>query len=245
MLSGWRDPRAAAPVIAELVGTFLFFFVGIGAIGALVVVNGADAVDPASFLIVAALAHGIVLAVLVSALGQVSGAHFNPAVTFGVWISGHIPWQRGLAYVLAQLIGAILAAWAVRLVFPADVFAGLGIPQLFGSVGPLGGIMVEAILTVILLLAVFGTAIDPRAPKVGGLMIGFAVGADILMGGAITGAAMNPARWFGPAAVTGDWTNGYVWIIGPLIGAALAALAYRFLFQPTADLLRTPGEPTA
>ncbi len=239
MRSAWNG------VIAEIIGTFLFFFVGIGAIGAMVMVNGGNPVDPAAFLLVAALAHGVVLAVLVSALGAVSGAHFNPAVTFGVWLAGKMPGRRALAYVLAQLIGAILAAWAVSIVIPRDVFPNLGIPQLFGSITPLAGIIIEVVLTVILLIAVFGTAVDPRAPKVGGLAIGFAVAADILMGGALTGAAMNPARWFGPAAVTMNWENGYVWIVGPLIGAGLAALAYRYLFLPEADLMRTPADPTA
>jgi aquaporin Z len=232
-------------VIAEILGTFLFFFVGIGSIGALQFVNAGQSVDPASALIVAALAHGVALAVLVSALGPVSGAHFNPAVTFGVWVAGQMPGRRAASYVVAQLIGGILAAWAVSIVIPRDVFPNLGIPQLFGSITPVAGIIVEAVLTVILLIAVFGTAVDPRAPKIGGLFIGLAVAADILMGGALTGAAMNPARWFGPAAVTMDWANGYVWIVGPLIGAAIAALAYRFLFLPEADLLRTPADPTA
>ncbi len=246
MLTGWRDPRAAAPVIAELGGTFLFFFVGIGSIGALQFVNGSNPIDPAAALVVAALAHGLALAVLVSALGAVSGAHFNPAVTFAVWVAGQIPGRRGLAYILAQLIGGILAAWAVWLIFPTNSLDWkLGIPQLFGGIGPIAGIMVETILTVILLLAVFGTAIDPRAPKVGGLAIGLAVAADILMGGAITGAAMNPARWFGPAAVTWNFENSYVWVVGPLLGAGIAAIAYRFLFLPNADLDRTPADPTA
>ena len=88
-------------------------------------------------------------------------------------------------------------------------------------------------------------SVDPRSHKVGGLFIGLAVAGDILMGGALTGAAMNPARWFGPAAVTWNWDNSYVWIAGPLIGAAIAAVLYRYLFLPEADLLRTPAEPTA
>ena len=239
MRSAWNG------VIAEMAGTFLFFFVGIGAIGALQFANAGKAVDPAAALIVAALAHGIVLAVLVSALGAVSGGHFNPAITFGVWVAGQIPWRRGVAYVLAQLIGAIFAAYAVRVVFSASVFPSLGIPALAAGIDPLAGVMVETILTVILLVAVFGTAIDPRAPKVGGLAIGFAVGADILMGGAITGGAMNPARWFGPAAVLWNWDNSFIWIVGPLLGAGIAALAYRYLFLPEADPLRTPADPTA
>ncbi|HUG47411.1 MAG TPA: aquaporin [Candidatus Limnocylindria bacterium] len=228
-------------VIAEAGGTFLFLFVGIGS---------AALVDWSSFvgqdspgLIVVALAHGLVLAVLVSALGAVSGAHFNPAVTFGVWIAGHIPARRAVAYVLAQLIGGILAAWSLRAVFPADVSVGLGTPALGQGIEPLAGIGIEVVLTIVLLVAVFGTAIDPRGPKVGGLAIGLAVGAAIMMGGPLTGAALNPARWFGPAAVTGVWDDAYVWVIGPLLGAAVAAVAYRFLFLPGADAARTPATP--
>lgn len=229
------------PIMAEILGTFLFFFVGIGAV-AMTAMRGFDANDPAA-LIVVALAHGVVLAVLVSALAAVSGAHFNPAVTFGVWVAGQMPGRMALQYVIAQLIGGLLAAWSLRTVFSADVSPQLGLPALGSGIDPLVGIGIEAILTVVLLVAVFGTAVDPRAPKVGGLAIGFAVAADILMGGPLTGAAMNPARWFGPAGVTGIWDNGWVWIIGPLLGAALAALFYRFFLLPEADMDRTPAEP--
>jgi aquaporin Z len=230
-------------VIAEVIGTFMFFFVGIGAVATLD--RAGAAVDPAAALIVVALAHGVVLAVLVSALGPVSGGHFNPAITFGVWLAGQIPGRRALSYVIAQLIGGLVAAWSLRAVFSAAVSPNLGTPALGTGIDPLVGVGIEAVLTLVLLVAVFGTAIDPRGSKVGGLAIGFAVGADILMGGPLTGAAMNPARWFGPAAVTGAWDNSYVWIVGPLIGAAVAALLYRFFFLPEADLQRTPADPTA
>lgn len=235
-----RNPWNA--VIAEIVGTFLFLFVGIGAAATL---DRAGIVDFAAGLLVVALAHGVVLAVLVSSLGAVSGAHFNPAVTFGVWLAGQIPGRRALSYVVAQLIGALLAAWSLRAVFPASVSPSLGTPALGSGIEPLVGLGVEAVLTLILVIAVFGTAIDPRGPKVGGLAIGLALGSGILMGGPLTGGALNPARWFGPAAVTGAWDFSYVWIIGPLIGAAFAALAYRYLFLPEADLLRTPATPDA
>jgi aquaporin Z len=181
---------------------------------------------------------------MVSSLGAVSGAHFNPAVTTGVWIAGQIPGRRAVSYVIAQLIGALLAAWSLRVLFPADQFPELGIPRLTG-IDPLQGVAVETVLTVILMIAVFGTAIDPRAPKVGGLIIGFAVAVDIMMGGPLTGAAMNPARWFGPAAVIGDYSNSAVWIVGPVAGAVIAALLYRFMFLPEADPERTPADPTA
>jgi MIP family channel proteins len=224
-----RNPWNA--VIAEGAGTFLFFFIGAGAVAA-----GGD-------LVAVAFAHGLALAVLVSALGAVSGAHFNPAVTFAVWIAGHIPSRRALAYLLAQLIGALLAGLALRSVFPASVSPGLGTPALGAGISPVAGIIIEVVLTVLLVIAVFGTAIDPRAPKVGGLAIGFAVAGDILMGGPLTGAAMNPARWFGPAVTAGMLDNAYVWIVGPLVGAAIAALAYRYLLLPEADLARTPATP--
>lgn len=235
MRSAWNA------IIAEAGGTFLFFFIGIGSVAMSDRVLGAGGESPG--LIVVALAHGLVLAVLVSALGAVSGAHFNPAVTFGVWIAGHIPTRRAGAYVLAQLIGAVIAAWMLRAIFPVDVSPELGTPQLAAGIGAIEGIAIEAVLTVVLLVAVFGTAIDPRGPKVGGLAIGLALAAAIMMGGPLTGGALNPARWFGPAGVTGIWTDGHVWIVGPLIGAAVAALAYRFLFLPEAHPARTPATP--
>jgi len=234
-----RNPWNA--VFAEIYGTFLFVFVGIGAVATLDRMGSTDTAG----LVVVALAHGVVFAVLVSSLGAVSGAHFNPAITFGVWLAGQIPGRRAVSYVIAQLIGGLAAAWSLRIIFPSSVSPGLGRPTVASGLDPLAALFIEAVLTVVLLAAVFGTAIDPRGPKVGGLAIGFAVAAGILMGGPLTGAAMNPARWFGPAAVTGMWDFSYVWIVGPLVGAAIAAIAYRFVFLPEADLLRTPAEPAA
>jgi glycerol uptake facilitator-like aquaporin len=102
-------------------------------------------------------------------------------------------------------------------------------------VGIVPGIVIEAILRMVLLVAVFGTAIDPRGPKIGGLAIGLAVAADILMGGPLTGAAMNPARWFGPAVASGSFADWYVWRIGPLLGAAVVALVYRYALEERAE----------
>lgn len=234
-----RNPWNA--VITEGVGTFLFFFVGIGAAAAgdLALSVGQQ---PGGLLAVA-LAHGVVLAVLVSALGAVSGAHFNPAVTFGVWIADQIPSRRAVAYVLAQLIGGLAAGIAVTNLLPPRISPTLGVPALAAGIGPLPGMAIEAILTMVLLVAVFGTAIDPRGPKVGGLAIGLAIAADILMGGQLTGAAMNPARWLASAANIGVYDNWYVWILGPLIGAGLAALAYRYFLLPEANLAASPATP--
>ena len=234
------DRRLTSPLLAEAFGTFLFFFVAAGSI----VVQAYPGAAGGSGLVGIALAHGLVLAVLVSALGSVSGAHFNPAVTFGVWIAGRIDGARAVAYVIAQLVGALVAGFALRFAFDASLdTTSLGTPALGAAVSPTTGIAVEAILTMVLMTAVFGTAVDPRAPKIGGLAIGLAVAADILMGGPMTGAAMNPARWFGPAIASGALDNWYVWWIGPLIGAGVVAVIYRSLFLTEADLARTPASP--
>ena len=224
------DRRTMGPLAAEAVGTFLFFFVGAGS----VVLNDYIAAGggEAPGLVQVALAHGLVLAVLVSSLGAVSGGHFNPAVTCGVWIAGKIETMRAATYVVAQLVGAVIAGLALRVVFAESVWAPshIGTPALGPAITPAIGILVEAILTVVLVLAVLGTAVDPRAPRIGGLAIGLAIGADILMGGPLTGAAMNPARWFGPAIASGFLDNWYVWIIGPLLGGTVAGALYRGIF---------------
>ena len=233
-------PRTNSVLVAEAIGTFLFFFVGMGA-----VILGSHTGDTSGGLIGVAFAHGLALAVLVSALGAVSGAHFNPAVTFAVWLTGRIEPARAGLYVVAQLVGAVLAALALRLVFPESSWepVALGTPALGEGTDVAQGIVIEAVLTMVLLVAVLGTAIDPRGPKIGGLAIGLAVAADILMGGPLTGAAMNPARWFGPAVVSGTFDNWYVWWIGPLLGAAIIALVYRSVWEETGEPEVTPATP--
>jgi MIP family channel proteins len=222
-------------LLAEAAGTFMFFFIGAGAI-----VAGGD-------LVAVALAHGLALAVAVSSFGALSGGHFNPAVTFGLAIAGKHPWSRVLTYWAAQVVGALAAGFALRYAFDFDPTGlnrtHIGTPALGGGVTDLAGIVVEAILTVFLLWAVFGTAVSPLAPRIAGFGIGLMVAADILAGGPITGAAMNPARWLGPAVAAGFFTSWYVYIIGPLIGAGLAGLSYRYVFAPPED--RTPATPAA
>jgi len=224
------DRKLRAALIAEGVGTFLFFVVGAGSI---VLV---DYAPPGPGLLGIALAHGLILMVMVSSLGAVSGGHFNPAVTFGLWIAGKIDAVKGGLYVVAQLIGAVLAGLTLRAVFPEAAWtpSHIGTPGLAANVSIGTAIGLEAILTVVLLLAVFGTAVDSRGPRIGGIAIGLAIAADILVGGPVTGAAMNPARWFGPAVASGFLDNAVVWIVGPLLGAAVAALLYRFVFSAEA-----------
>lgn len=225
-------PSSRPALIAEAIGTFLFFFVGMGS----VVLGTYQAAkcdfvpcSPDPGLLGVALAHGLALAVLVSALGPISGGHFNPAVTMAAWIMGKITPSRAGMYVVAQLVGAAGAGFALKAVFPdAWQATNIGSPALGAGISPAIGIAVEAVLTALLVFTVIGTAIDSRAPKIGGLAIGLAVAADILMGGPLTGAAMNPARWFGPAVAAGAFANWYVWWIGPLLGAAVASLVYRY-----------------
>ena len=218
--------RTAAALVAEAFGTFLFFFVGAGAVvlGDYLAANGGTGPG----LLGIALAHGFALAVLASALGAVSGGHFNPAVTLGVWIMGRITPMGAALYVIAQLIGGLAAGLALKAVF-ADSWqaSNIGTPALGAGITPFLGIVVEAVLTALLLLVVIGTTVDSRGPKLGGLAVGLAVTSDILVGGPLTGAAMNPARWFGPAVAAGAYADWYVWWIGPAIGAVVAALVYR------------------
>jgi MIP family channel proteins len=218
--------RTAAALVAEAFGTFLFFFVGAGAVVLGDYLAATGGTGPG--LLGVALAHGLALAVLASALGAVSGGHFNPAVTLGVWIMGRITPMGAALYVVAQLGGGLAAGLALKAVF-ADSWqaSNVGTPALGAGITPVLGIGIEAVLTALLLLVVIGTTVDSRGPKVGGLAVGLAVAADILVGGPLTGAAMNPARWFGPAVAAGAYADWYVWWIGPAIGAAGAALLYR------------------
>jgi len=231
--------RLNAALVAEAVGTFLFFFVGAGA----VVLTADASISPG--LVGVALAHGLALAVLASAFGAISGAHFNPAVTVAARLAGKIEWSHAVMYVVAQLIGALAAGFLLRAVLPEALWSAtnIGTPALGSGIGIWAGIAIEAVLTLLLVLAVFGTAIDARAPKIGGLAIGLAVAADIFMGGPLTGAAMNPARWFGPAVASGAYADWYVWWVGPLIGAIVAAVLYRYVFAGEAEPQVSPATP--
>ncbi|HEX6128789.1 MAG TPA: aquaporin [Candidatus Limnocylindria bacterium] len=232
--------RLGAALVAEAVGTFLFFFVGAGS-----VVLTTHAGDGGPGLVGVALAHGLALAVLVSAFGAISGGHFNPAVTVAVRLAGRIEWSHAVMYVVAQLIGAVGAGLALRFVFPESSWGptNIGTPALGEGISIGAGIALEAVMTLLLVLAVFGTAIDMRAPKLGGIAIGLALAADILMGGPLTGGAANPARWFGPAVASGAYEDWYVWWIGPLLGAIVAAVLYRYIFQGEAEPTVTPATP--
>ena len=215
---------------AEFIGTFALIFIGVGSIAV-----GAITKDPS--VVGVALAHGLTIMVMVSALGVVSGGHFNPAVTAGALLARRIaPVEAGL-YVIAQCLGATAGALADRLVFPSSALNAitLGTPMPGNGIGAGGALVLELILTFFLMVVIFGTAIDSRAPRLGGLFIGLTITLDILAAGPLTGAAMNPARALGPALVSGHLGSLWIYFVGPVAGALLAALYYRAgLAEPTA-----------
>jgi MIP family channel proteins len=232
-------------LIAEAVGTFALCFVGILAIGGAQLVGAPAGVANLASI---GLAHGLTIAVMVAALGAVSGAHFNPAVTFGFVVSRKLPVVTGAAYWVAQLVGATAAGGLLAGLFGAGLVAG-GTPDLGAGVSPAAGVVVEAVLTFFLVLVVFGAAVDGRAPKsVFPFAIGFTVALDIMAGGPISGAAMNPARTFGPALASGHWDNHLVYWVGPLVGGAAAALLHTFVLAEKAEPVVEPkpvAEPKA
>ena len=176
----------------------------------------------------------LALCVMVSALGAVSGGHFNPAVTFGFLVTGRQKLPSAIAYALSQLLGAVAASALLAGMFPETVRAAthLGAAVRDAAISAPWAVVIEAVLTFFLATAVWGTAVDARGPKIGGFAIGLAVMMDILMGGPLTGAAMNPARAFGPALVSGLWRDHWVYWVGPLLGGAAAALVYRDVILP-------------
>ena len=210
---------------AEFIGAFVLIFAGAGSI-ILFAGNAAG-------VVVIALAHGLAIAVMVSTLGHISGGLFNPALTAGLWVTRRLGTLTTVGFVLAQLAGAAVAAWALLLLFPEAQreAVNLGVPELGPATTFAQGVGLEAVMTLILMLVVFGTAIDGRGPRVGGFAIGLTITLDILFGGPLTGAAMNPARAFGPALAQLSWDSHLVYWVGPLIGAVAGALVYHYVFM--------------
>lgn len=210
-------------LIAEFIGTFALIFIGVGAIAADSVTGGKLGITGI------ALAHGLTIAVMASATGAISGGHLNPAVSFGLWSVKKIDTLTFVSYVFAQCLGAIAAAALLKFALPSSILLNIsmGTPALGQDITPLAGVLIEAILTFFLVFVVFGTAVDARAPKMGALFIGLTVALDILMGGAFTGGAMNPARHLGPALLGGGLSQIWIYWVGPLLGGLVAAQVYK------------------
>lgn len=232
----------SAKLAGELIGTFALTFIGAGAI----VTSHWTGGEPG--LVGIALAHGVVLAIVVSATMNVSGGHINPAVTLAMVATARIKVVPAILYIIAQCAGAIIAGFLLSYIFSGLTNTGramsgaeaitksaLGTPQFLQANITFGtAILVEALLTFLLVFAIFGTAVDERSPHIGGWGIGLMVGVDILMGGPITGAAMNPARTLGTLVGGGNataalWSQHAVYWIGPVLGAIIAALLYDIL----------------
>lgn len=218
------DPRK---LVAEIVGTFALIFIGAGSI---IVTGGTN-------LVGIAIAHGLAIALLVSALGHISGGLFNPALTIGLWVTRQMDTLNTVGYIIAQLVGAVLGGVALVVLFPEVMrkASSLGTPVLNPGVSFAQGIGIELILTAFLMLALLGSVLDKRGPSVGGFGVGLVFTMDMLAAGPLTGAAINPARAFGPALLSGEWADQLVYWIGPIVGAVLAALLYQYVFSDGAN----------
>jgi len=216
---------------AEAIGTFALVFAGCGAIMV-------DAGTGALGHVGVAISFGLVIMVMIYALGHISGAHFNPAVTFAFALGRHFPWPRVGAYWSAQLAGALAAALVLRGSLGDVAHVGATLPS--GSDGQ--AFLWESVLTFFLMLVIMAVATDTRAVgEAAAIAIGGTVGLDAMFGGPITGASMNPARSLGPAIAASDFTAIWVYLSAPLLGAALAAGTYQFL-RSEAVGERAPGE---
>src|SRR6266571_3483640 len=230
-----NEPDLARRYTAELLGTFIFVFVGAGSA---VATQYVGVFDPGSALLVAALANGLGLAIGISITMGISGGALNPAVTIGLLLGKKIPAKDVIPYIIAELVGATIAGLLLMAVSPSSVgpLVLWGAPSLSG-ITVAQGTLFELVMTFLLVMAVYGTIVDKRAPKIGGFGVGLIVVADVLTGGPFTGAAMNPARAMGPMIASLSFpTYWYIYWIGPLIGAALAGLIYnRVLEKPSGN----------
>ncbi|MDX6487123.1 MAG: aquaporin [Gaiellaceae bacterium] len=210
--------------VAEFVGAFTLIFIGGGA----GIVSGSD-------IVAVALANGLAIGIMVSNLGHISGGHFNPAITLSFLATRRITRPLAVAYWIAQFAGATVAAAILRSLFTHDQFLA-AVPHA-GGFGAGKGFVVEIILTFFLVWAVFATAVDPRGAfkSIAGLAIGLTITIDVLMGGPLTGAAMNPARAFGPQLLGNFWGEGWIYYLAPVIGALIAALGYEYLYLSPAQ----------
>lgn len=214
--------------VAELIGTFTLIFVGMGSI-----------MFASSGILGVALAHGLAIAIMVSAVGHISGGHFNPAVTLGFLVTRRIAPLLAIVYWVFQLTGAVLGALALRATFPSEVNLDSGVPVLNSTIGVGSGLVLEGIMTFLLVWVVFATAVDPGGTfkAIAGLAIGLTITIGVLAAGPLTGAALNPARAFGPELVFNVWTDWWVYMLGPAVGGVLAALIYNWLYlRPAASV---------
>lgn len=217
-------------LVAEFLGTFALVFFGEGAICTDQYLHATGGVG----LLAIALAHGLAIAIMVSALGHVSGAHFNPAITIGFWVTKRLNTVDTVLYWIAQLAGATAAAFLLKSVVPEDTWraVALGTPELARDFPRWAGMTLEAVTTFFLVLMVFATAVDEKGTfkSIAGFAIGLSISLGILVAGPFTGGALNPARAFGPALAATHWANHGVYWVGPLAGGFIAGFLYDTLY---------------
>jgi len=245
---GGMERSLVQRLLAEFVGAFALVFIGVGAV---------ISTQAGGALVTVALAHGLAIGTMVSAVGHISGGHFNPAITIGAWVTQRIRLPDAVSYIVVQLLGALAGAGLIRLAVPRRIWevVALGVPVV--ASGPGGrvistgqAVLIEGVLTFFLVWVVFATAFDPEGSfgKIAGLAIGFAIAMGIMMGGPFTGAAMNPARSFGPALVAGNWADHWIYWLGPVAGGIIAALLYDSIFirsrrEPAPEVEAEPAAP--
>ena len=226
--------RLPQRLAAEFIGTFAVIFIAAGAICADQYLRAAT--QPGLGILGCALAYGLAVGAMVSALGHISGGHLNPAVTIGYWVTKRLGTIESLSYGIAQLLGAAAGACLLSLILPESIWrpVSLGAPDLASDFTRLHGMALEAVLTFVVVLVQFATIVDPKGAfrYVAGLAVGLAVAIGYLVGAPFTGAAMNPARAFGPAlALTPNhWQNHGIYWVGPLFGGVLAGVIYDRIF---------------
>ncbi|MHB8605736.1 MAG: MIP/aquaporin family protein [Thermoplasmatota archaeon] len=215
------DDERVKKAIAEFIGTFTLIYIGV------LVLTTTFAMP----LIVVAFAHGLAIAVMVSATMMISGGQLNPAVTLGVLVGKKIDATQAGYNWIAQILGGTLGGFLAKAsIGGASIVAG--VPDLAPGVTIGQGILVEAILTFFLVFVVYGTGVDPRFnARIGGLAIGLTIAMDIMAGGPLTGGAMNPARWIGSAIPANHYNNMVVYIVGPLLGGAIAGFVYTMFLE--------------
>lgn len=212
-------------LVAELIGTLLLVFIGCGSI---LTLNGGDI-----NYVQIGLTFGLTIATIVQTICHISGGHLNPAVTLSFFVTGEVKLIKAILYILVQCIGAACGAAILRAITPADKLGNLGITNINPSLDPMQGFIVEAILTFLLLIVIHGVC-DTRRKDVKGsapLAIGVAIVACHLAGIQYTGSSLNPARSFGPAVIMNLWANHWIYWAGPIVGAVVAALIYKYIFK--------------
>ncbi len=231
-------PKLFPPCVAEFLGTFMLVFFGCGSIIISTGVIGGHPVapPPISGLVTIALAHGLILSIMVTACMYISGAQFNPAVSIGLVVCGKQPIAKAVLFIAVQLAAAACAAGLLQVLLTPEVANGEG-PRLGATIGMLttegqefAVLGIEAVLTFALMWSILAGTVDGRAHKLGGFTIGLTVAACILAAGPLTGASMNPARTFGPAVCGDHWDMHWVYWAGPVLGAGVAALLYKLFW---------------